>query len=267
MLLQKETVSQLKDIGLNSYEAKLWLALLAKGVASAGELSDIANVPRSRSYDVLESLEKKGFIIMKIGKPIKYIAVQPDHVISNVRKRMLEDVKNQEKFLDKVERSELIGELKNVYKSGITDIDPTELTGSIKGRKNIYRQIERLIKNAEKSVIIVTTSEGIQRKKSALKGAIRKAKENKVSVKVAASDVDGETIPQLEELSRFCELRISNTPARFCVIDGKDVIFMPLGEDVPNPEADIGVWVQSKFFAATFEKMFEAAWPEMKTIF
>ncbi len=43
---------------LNIYEAKIWAALLTKGVASASELADISGVPRSRSYDVLETLEK-----------------------------------------------------------------------------------------------------------------------------------------------------------------------------------------------------------------
>jgi len=41
----------------------------------------ISNVPRSRTYDVLESLEKKGFVVMKLGKPIKYIALPPEEVI------------------------------------------------------------------------------------------------------------------------------------------------------------------------------------------
>jgi sugar-specific transcriptional regulator TrmB len=62
MIMQKDFIEKLKVFGLNSYEAKIWVALLSRGVSSAGELSDISNVPRSRSYDVLESLEKKGFI-------------------------------------------------------------------------------------------------------------------------------------------------------------------------------------------------------------
>ena len=59
MIMQKDFIEKLKIFGLNSYEAKIWVALLSRGVSSAGELSDISNVPRSRSYDVLESLEKK----------------------------------------------------------------------------------------------------------------------------------------------------------------------------------------------------------------
>ncbi|RJQ17958.1 hypothetical protein C4573_00830, partial [Candidatus Woesearchaeota archaeon] len=57
MIVQQDFVKKLKDFGLNSYEVKIWTALLSRGVSTAGELSDIANVPRSRSYDVLESLE------------------------------------------------------------------------------------------------------------------------------------------------------------------------------------------------------------------
>ena len=103
MLIKKEFVNKLRDFGLNSYEAKIWTALLSRGVSTAGELSDIANVPRSRSYDVLESLEKKGFIIMKIGKPIKYIAVNPSEVLERVKKKIkLESEQKQEAIDNKI---------------------------------------------------------------------------------------------------------------------------------------------------------------------
>ena len=89
MIVNEQFLKKLRSaFDLNEYEVKIWTALLSKGVASAGELSDISNVPRSRSYDVLESLEKKGFIIMKIGKPIKYIAVQPKDVVSRFKREI-----------------------------------------------------------------------------------------------------------------------------------------------------------------------------------
>ena len=74
-----------KHFRLNIYEAKIWSSLLSRGIASAGELAEVSGVPRSRCYDVLESLEKKGFIIMKIGKPIKYIAVKPEVILERVK--------------------------------------------------------------------------------------------------------------------------------------------------------------------------------------
>ena len=89
MIVKEEFLSKLRRyFSLNLYEVKIWAALLSRGVSTAGELSDIANVPRSRSYDVLESLEKKGFVVMKLGKPIKYLAVPPTEVLERVKKNM-----------------------------------------------------------------------------------------------------------------------------------------------------------------------------------
>ena len=99
MVNDTETIKKIRLFGLNAYEAKIWSALLSRGVSTAGELSDIANVPRSRSYDVLESLGKKGFVILKLGKPIKYLAVQPKDVIENVKSKIKQDRDNHLSYI------------------------------------------------------------------------------------------------------------------------------------------------------------------------
>src|SRR3972149_1681458 len=137
MLVQKDFLNKLKDFGLNTYESKIWTALLSRGVSTAGELSDIANVPRSRAYDVLESLEKKGIIIMKIGKPIKYIAVPPSEVVKRVQNKLKEDMDRQTVQLEQVKTSDIMSELQMLHTQGVEKVDPTEMTASIKGRSNI----------------------------------------------------------------------------------------------------------------------------------
>ncbi|MFA6358947.1 MAG: helix-turn-helix domain-containing protein, partial [Candidatus Omnitrophota bacterium] len=87
MIVKEEFLSRLRKIfDLNLYEVKVWSALLSRGTSTAGELSTISDVPRSRTYDILESLEKKGFIVMKLGKPIKFVALKPEEVIERVKK-------------------------------------------------------------------------------------------------------------------------------------------------------------------------------------
>ena len=85
-MLTSRTEKQLKNLGLNGYEAKIWIALLSKGEATAAELSDISNVPRSRSYDVLQSLEVKGFTKPKHGKQIAYVAATPKEALHKINK-------------------------------------------------------------------------------------------------------------------------------------------------------------------------------------
>ncbi len=207
MLVPKELLSKIKDFGLNSYEGKLWVSLLSRGVATAGELSDIADVPRSRSYDVLESLERKGFVIMKLGKPIKYIAVPPQEVVERVKKRIKEDAERQEKIVDSLKGSELIENLSSLHEEGIKHVDPSELTGAIKGRDNLYTHLSSLIKNSKKSVKIITTEEGLQRKATALKNAFSKAQEKGVKIKILAPITkNNQHIVKL--LSKYADIKI-----------------------------------------------------------
>src|SRR3990167_2054998 len=95
-MINQELVKQIKDyFGLNIYETKVWLALLIKGIASAGEIAEGSGVPRSRTYDVLESLEKRGFAMMKLGKPVKYIAVKPNVVIEKLKTKTMIDTQER----------------------------------------------------------------------------------------------------------------------------------------------------------------------------
>ena len=186
MIVQKNFLSKLRDFGLNTYESKLWTALLSRGISTAGELSDIANVPRSRTYDVLESLEKKGFIIMKVGKPIKYIAVPPEEVVERVKKKVTEEAETKTILLEELRTSNVLDELNNLHKQGAELVEPTDLVGSFKGRKSIYSQMEFMIKNAKKSVILMTSAEGLSRKKEQLSNILSKTKDRKIDIKIAA---------------------------------------------------------------------------------
>lgn len=251
MIVDKKMLTKLKDFGLNSYESKVWAALLSRGVSTAGELSDIANVPRSRSYDVLESLEKKGFVMMKLGKPIKYIAVPPKEVIERVKKRVQKDAEEQEGILDELKNSPVLDELNLLHTNGIDGQDPSELTGSIKGRDNIYNHMEYQLKLAQKSVVIATTEEGVIRKSKALLRQMKKAKERGVDITLAAPFTD-KTKESQDMLSEYAKLKsIKNRNARFCVVDDNTVTLMLTDDKEVHPSYDLAVWMNTPYFAKT----------------
>lgn len=266
MIVQKEFLNKLKDFGLNTYESKLWTALLSRGVSTAGELSDIANVPRSRSYDVLESLEKKGFIIMKLGKPIKYVAVQPSEVLERVKKKVTIEADSQTKILESLKGSEILQELTLLHTQGVELVEPTDLSGALKGRSNLYNHLETMIKTAESSVDIMTTSEGLVRKAEVLKTILQKAKDRKVKVRIAAP-LNKETEKILKEFKGAAEIRhVEDIKARFIVVDGKQITFMLLDDSEVHPTYDSGVWVNTPFFATALSQMFETEWNKMQPL-
>jgi sugar-specific transcriptional regulator TrmB len=260
MLVQKDLINKLKHFGLNSYESKIWTALLSRGVSTAGELSDIANVPRSRSYDVLESLEKKGFIVMKLGKPIKYIAVDPTEVVERVKRRIAEDSKQRENDLEKIKESPLLQELNTLHKQGIDLVEPTDLTGSFKSRENINDQIEMMLNNAQSSIVIMTTEQGLIRKAKLLKKAMKRLKDKKLNIKIVAPlTIKSKEI--VAELKDFADVRHSDKiKARFVAVDNKELMFMLLDDEKVHPNYDTGVWISSQFFTGSFINLFNASW-------
>jgi len=265
MIVKEEFLSKLRRyFVLNLYEVKIWTALLSRGVATAGELSDIANVPRSRSYDVLETLERKGFVLMKLGKPIKYVAVPPAEVLERVKKNLKELAEERVNRLEELKNTDIINELASLHTQGINLIEPTDLSGSLRGRRNLYGHLELLIRNAQKTVTIMTTTEGFLRKVEGLKPVFEKLKKKGVKIRIAAP-LTKETKNAFQDMSTIAEVKHTDSKARFCVVDGKNLVFMILDDKEVHPTYDVGIWVDTPFFAQAVENLFDTAWKTMKT--
>ncbi|MBT4605114.1 hypothetical protein HOC01_05730 [archaeon] len=265
MIVKEDLLAQLRRyFDLNLYEVKLWAALLSRGVSTAGELSDIADVPRSRSYDVLESLEKKGFVIMKTGKPIKYIAIPPTEVVDRVKKNMNLQAQNKINRLDSIKNSELLGELESLHKTGVSLVDPAELTGAVKGRHNLYNHMDMLIKGAKTSVNIMTTEKGFMRKAEGLKGSMAKAKKRGVEIKIAAP-LNKENKKHVDGLKGIATVKHNKEiDSRFMTVDGQHTVMMTMDDGQVHPSYDMAIWVKADYMAAGMNGMFNQTWKGLK---
>jgi len=267
MIVKEEFLSRLRKIfDLNLYEVKVWTALLSRGTSTAGELSNISDVPRSRTYDILESLEKKGFIVMKLGKPIKFVALKPEEVVERVKKNLIRNAQEKSKRLEKLKSDEVLEELTTLFTQGVKFVEPTDLSGSLKGRQNLYNHLDMMVRDAESTITIVTTAEGINRKLEALMPSLLKVKKRGVKVRIAAP-IDKNNLKVAKELKKVAEVRnIQKLKARFVIIDSKQLMFMLLDDEKFHPNYDIGVWINTEFFAGALESLFELAWKDMKQI-
>ncbi len=267
MIVKDEFLSRLRKIfDLNLYEVKVWTALLSRGTSTAGELSNISDVPRSRTYDILESLEKKGFIIMKLGKPIKFVALKPEEVVERVKKNLIKHAKEKTERLEKLRNDEVLEELNSLFTKGIKFVEPSDLSGSMRGRQNLYNHLDMMIRGAEKTVTIVTTREGLNRKFEAIMPTLEKCKKRGVKVRIAAP-IDNSNAKMAREFKKVGEIKnIEKIRARFVIIDSNQLMFMLLDDEKFHPNYDVGIWVNTEFFAQALEQMFELAWKEMKPV-
>ena len=255
MIVQKDFLNKLKDFGLNSYESKLWIALLSRGVSTAGELSDISNVPRSRAYDVLESLEKKGFIVVKIGKPIKYLAVPPPEVVERVKKKVNEEADQQTGILNKLKKSELLEELNTLHTQGVQMIDPTDKSGAFRGRNKIYEHLGTMIKNAQKTIVISTTKAGLERKHDSLHAALKKASQRGVQIKISApGNINKEVLDKFSKIATLTGN--AKNPARFCLVDNNQMLVFLTDDKNIHKSYDSAIWVEAPHFVAHINELF-----------
>jgi sugar-specific transcriptional regulator TrmB len=267
MIVKDEFLSRLRKIfDLNLYEVKVWTALLSRGTSTAGELSNISDVPRSRTYDILESLEKKGFILMKLGKPIKFVALKPEEVIERVKKNLVKYAKERTERLENLKDDEVLGELNSLFTKGIKFVEPSDLSGSLRGRQNLYNHLDMMLRDAEKTVTIVTTREGMNRKFEAIMPTLEKLKKRGVKIRIAAP-IDESNVKIAKEFKKVAEVRdVDKLKARFIIIDSNQIMFMLLDDEKFHPNYDVGIWVNTDYFAAALEQMFELAWKEMKSV-
>jgi len=260
MIAKPELIKKLKGyFDLNIYETKVWLALLSKGVSSAGEIAEISSVPRSRTYDVLESLEKRGFVIQKLGKPVKYIAVKPEVVIEKLKNNTTTHAEEKIKTLSSLKETQEYKELKELHNTGIEPIKHHELSTSIKGRSNLYLQMKSVMESAERTIHLTSSAFELSKKHKMFKDTFAKLKKRNVEIKVMIGDNESEA----KKLSRKLGVTIKSKPinARFVIVDRTELIFTIKPTNV-HEDFDYGVWVNSPFFTNSLAYMFEMAWKD-----
>lgn len=256
MIIKSELIKQIKEyFGLNIYETKAWLALLGKGVASAGEIAEISGVPRSRTYDVLESLEKQGFAIIKLGKPVKYIAVKPNVIIEKLKSSAVRNADEKVSTLAKLKDTSEYQELEQLYTVGIEPVRHEDVSGAIKGKSAIYNYIKEVLENAEKEVIICTNADEIKNKSRFFSSIFDRLNKNGIKIKIALSGNEKE----IKKINMKYKLKAKpiNIDAKFYIADNDQVLFAISNGN--SPEEELAVWLNTPFFTSALAFLFEEA--------
>ena len=253
MIVKQELVKRIKDyFNLNIYETKVWLALLSKGVASAGEIAELSEVPRSRTYDVLESLEKRGFAMVRIGKPVKYISVKPTEVLEKMKNKTMHEAQEKVLVLTNLKETPEYAELEQLHNVGILPIKPHDLMGSLRGRSSVLSKIREMFENAQKEVILCTSDSDFDDKSRILIPVLNSLLKKDVKIKLIISG-------DIESIKRFSaktglKVRSADTKARFFMADKKEVICLVTPE---KSEEEIGIWLDAPHFSSALQILTE----------
>jgi sugar-specific transcriptional regulator TrmB len=265
MVASQETLDKLEDIGLNMYERKIYSALLGRGVSTAGELSEMTNVPRSRAYDVLESLAEKGFAVIKSNQPMEYVSIPPQQAIENIKKQHQKELQEKLNRLDTFKDSEAVGELENLYSQGLELVEPEEMSGSLKGSHQINQHMGTMFQDASDSIKVVTSEKGLNDLHDNHADLLKEAREQGVNVRVLApvTDENRESFEGLKEVADVKHLHGNDFDVpngRFAIIDN-DALTMSMTHDEVHQTQDTAFWSKSDHMAEEMmEPVFDMLW-------
>lgn len=153
--MSEALIKELMDLGLNSYEAKVYLALLERDSLTVSEISRLSQVPRARAYDILENLLANGLAVLRPGRLKQYSAVDPDLF----RERLLSQ--NEKRFGHLRKRIDEVSlTLKKKFdlsaNSQGNSSSPLQYIQIIKEPYQIHKKFMELIGEAKHEILIFT---------------------------------------------------------------------------------------------------------------
>ncbi len=248
MLPTKEMIDHLLELGLNKYEAKVYLTLITEGISTAKNVSDITGIPYGKVYEIINSLAKKCFTVILPSKPMKCQAVSPKEAIMTAKKNVHEKYEKLEEHITK--------ELEPMFTESKKFIEPKGVFWVINGRSNITKKIEELIKKSKKSIYIHCSANGLSRL-VLHKEALEEAKNRGVEISVGSA-LTKDALEEAKSLL-FCDIRkIKNAENHLYSIDGQECLVV---EPIPDDDnivygRDLGMWVSSTSFTKFLEGFF-----------
>jgi len=142
----KKWVDVLKLFDLGEYESRTYAALVMNGPSTVKEIRRSAGIPYSREYDILESLEKRGFVKIRPGRPMVYSAVDPRKILKKECEIRINVVEN------------LLDEIGPMYDKSLKNESLEESFWAIKGKRNVRDKLVEMINGSKEEVLIIGVS-------------------------------------------------------------------------------------------------------------
>jgi sugar-specific transcriptional regulator TrmB len=241
----------LQEFGLTDYEIRSYTSLLEIGPATASELSEASGVPYSKIYEVLGSLEKKGWIEMEHGRPARYYP-KPPSVAMEITKSQLESALKTNEAL-------VLDELQPLYeKKGVRERPDIWI---VRGDFNVLAKVRETIEHVQKEILAAVPAlpDSLAEPLIPLVKTIVER-----GVKVQLMTMKTPMTQTMLKLTKLCEVRVREQMFGGGIIaDGREVILL-LGQE-GDEAISLGIWSDHIGLAKFAKNYFEYLWADSKS--
>ena len=251
MNISDQVRRSLQEFELTDYEIRSYTSLLEIGPATASELSESSDVPYSKIYEVLGSLEKKGWIESEHGRPSKYYPKPPSVAMEIARSQRENSLKNSE--------DQVLKELQPLYeKKGVRERPDIWI---VRGNFNVLARIKETAEHVQKEILAAVPSIPDQ-VAEILIPLVKSTVER--GVKVQLMTMKTANSESIMKFSKFCEVRVREQMFGGGIIaDGREVILL-LGQE-GEEAVGLAIWSDHIGLAKFAKNYFEYLWADTES--
>lgn len=243
-------------LGLTTYEAKTYLALVRRDSYTAAQVARQAGVPRQRIYDVLSSLVQKGLATARLGTVVKYAATAPQVAVSLLvgsQRRQLAEMEEDARMM--------VVALTPAFEAGQAHTEPLDYIEILRDRRAIRERLAELEASVQRELLVFAKPPYVQQlHEGSERHVARRSHKARLIYELGVLDDPA----ALEGVRRSLE---SGDEARFVpdlllnlVIVDEALVMLGM-EDPVAGEADLtSVVVEHSSLAKVLKTAFEATW-------
>lgn len=255
------TVEQLTRLGLTSYEAKAYLALLGRDSFTAAQVARQSGLPRQRIYDVLGSLLQKGLASARPGEVVKYSATAPELAIERLLTHHRQELEDLER-----EAGNMIETLSPAFRAGREHTDPLEYIEVLRDRRAIQERFDELQRGVKREMLLFTKPPYAQPLEDNVTGLeVSRTHEARSIYEFSVFEDPG----MVEAVRRFLEAGekarfVPELPLKLLIIDESVVMFAL--QDPVHGSSDLTMMVvEHPALAQVLKIAFDAVWSQGMT--
>lgn len=248
MPIGEKTRRSLQEFGLTDYEIRAYTALLDVGPATASKLSEASDVPYSKVYEVLGSLEKKGWVEMEHGRPSRYYPKPPTVALDMTKLQLESRFRSNEAVV--------LEELQPLYERKEVREHPD--VWIVRGEFNILAKIRETLEGSKKEILVAVPAIP-EAAIDILVPTLKAVSEKGIKVQVITTKMA--TRSSLEKLDSVCNVRLKEQMfGGGIIVDGREVILL-LGEE-DEERVDLAIWSDHVGLAKFAKNYFDYLWQE-----
>ena len=246
MSISDKTKKSLEKIGLTSYEIRAYTTLIKDGESNAAEISQNSGVPYSKIYEILGTLEEKGWIGSDDSRPTKYFAKAPSNALETTKQNADEQFSQS--------KNVILSELIPLYEKSGTSEKPD--IWFISGAMNIVSKIMEMVEHCREDVMIAVPQAGEMIVKQALP-KLRQLHDKGIKITILTSDgLDKESI---KAISRVADVKVKEGLFGGGIITDKRYVIILLGPEISSSSSSeiVAIWADHAGLAGFAREYFD----------